>query len=102
MSEEEIVATCTSTADSEEEDDMDEEEAITLHQQSTHAHAGHQLINIMAYLEHQSDTTPSETLIIKRLRDHTSFKRHTCLIQKTVINPLVVNYVKNYFYILNV
>ena len=84
MTEEEIVAACTSTADSEEEGDVDEEGAITLQQRTTHADAAHQLTNIMAYLERQHDTTPAEILMIKRLRDRASFKRHTCLKQKTV------------------
>lgn len=84
MTEEEIVAACTSTADSEEEDDVDEEGAITPQQRTTHADAAHQLTNIMAYLERQPDTTPAELLMIKRLRDRASFKRHTCFKQKTV------------------
>ena len=83
MMEEEIIARCTSTADSEGEDD-DEEEATTPQHRTTHSDAANQLINIMVYLERQPDTTPAERLVIKRLRDRASFKQHTCLKQKTV------------------
>ena len=65
MTQEEIIAACTSTADSNEEDDDEEEGATTPQQRTTHSDAPNQLINIMAYLERQPDTTPAELLVIQ-------------------------------------
>ena len=60
MTEEEIIASCTSIADGEGEDDDDEEGATTPQHRTTHSDAANQLTNIMAYLERQHDTTPAE------------------------------------------
>lgn len=65
LTDEEIIAsvTCMQEADS-----KDEEEVLGAAQNPTsHADAIAQLDNIMAYLERQADTTPTELLVVKRV-----------------------------------
>lgn len=78
LADEEIIASVTSTQETDSE--VEEEEGMA-ETQMTHADATTQLDNIMAYLERQADTTPTELLVIKRLRDRAAFKRHASVKQ---------------------
>lgn len=84
MTDEEIIASCSSTQ--QEDSDSGEEEGETSNTQPemTHAAAMFQLENIMTYLERQPETAPAELLVIKRLRDRAAVKRHTKVKQRKI------------------
>lgn len=84
MTDEEIIASCSSTQQEDSDSGEEEGEASNTQPEMTHAAAMSQLENIMTYLERQPDTAPAELLVIKRLRDRAAVKRHTKVKQRKI------------------
>jgi len=76
MTDEEIIASCS--VNEEDSDSVDEEPAAVM----THAEAVANADKLIAYFEHQTETSPNELLMLKRMRDRAARKRYTKLRQQ--------------------
>lgn len=85
MTEDDIVASCSSQQAAElSSDDDDPDDSVDEKKGPNHTEATRMLDEVMVYLEQQDETSPTEMLLIKRLRDRAAKKRSSNLKQKKI------------------
>lgn len=84
LSEDDIVAACSSHQAGELSSDDDDGPSLQEKKGPNHSEATRMFEDLMVYLEQQEETSPAELLLIKRLRDRAAKKRSSHMKQKKI------------------